>query len=147
MRRRAATLAVRGSTGDGRWLSRALGAIEPLDARRQDLTALGKRIFELTPGSISEPLKLEHYEKGSARFRTDGYVLVRTEHVEPASFTPFESVTDRVRRYAVREQLDALTAVVKTEVLAAAEVEIDSAALDACLPALAAGDASISPRR
>ncbi len=93
---------------------------------------LAKRAFALEPGEVSEPLRLEHYEKGRSRFETEGYVVLKLLAVEANTFQPFEQARERVLRYAARDELQQLSVQIRRETLLESELQIDRQALAAC---------------
>lgn len=74
--------------------------------------------FSLSPGEISEPVRLERYRTETARFEAEGYVILRLLEIEPASTLPFEAVRDRIASYVTREERDRATLAVRAEIAA-----------------------------
>jgi hypothetical protein len=93
---------------------------------------LAATAFDLAPGELSAPLRLERYQPARARFEAEGYVVLRLAAVRPAARRAFAEVREALRRLAVRRQLGEIEAAVRAQVLEGAEIEVDAAALAGC---------------
>ncbi len=79
---------------------------------------LARIAFELAAGEVSEPVRLEGYRLETARFQTEGYVVLRALEIEPASTLAFEEVRDSIAAYLTREDRKIATRAVRAELAA-----------------------------
>jgi len=108
------------------------GPLRQVDLSAATSPLLAKAAFALAEDRTSEPILLERYGMGSARFQPDGYVVLRVAHVEPAQVPPLDEVRDRLTRRLLAEQVAAARAQLQVELRGALELEIDPRALAGC---------------
>jgi len=96
---------------------------------------LAEVAFSLKEGEVSAPVRMERYRSVAARFRVEGYVVLRLLAVEGPEVPSLEEARARLVKMAHRSRVQVLEGEVRAEVLAEPELVFDAEALTDCLPA------------